>query len=102
MDKDIHAEHGFKLNTVGLLKEIAESGLDIKQGILKIPLNILMRYLDSVATRASQLNDPILNKIMCDMALYEVSDPNSKEYDRDVVDEVYESAKKQRKKEKIR
>ena len=59
-----------------------------------------MRYLDSVATRASELNDPILNKLMCDMALYEVANPSSKEYNQEILDEVYQKAREQRIKEK--
>lgn len=92
----IGGEHGFKIQTVTLLHEIADAGLDRGMGVLKVPLNVLVRYLDSVATRASQLNDPILNKLMCDMALYEVADPSSKEYNQEVLDEVYQKAKQQR------
>ncbi len=97
--KRIGGEHGFKIDTVGLLTEIADSGLAKNMGILKIPLNTLMRYLRSVATRASQLNDPILNKIMCDMALYEIASPSSKDYDPKIIAQVYELAKEQREQE---
>ena len=86
------AEHGFRLNTIGLMNEIANSGLVHNAGVLKVPLNILMRYLNSIAERASQLNDPILNKIMVDMALYESADPFSKEYDKELIKEVYSIA----------
>jgi len=103
MEKEITTiggEHGFKCHTPGLIKEITESGLRQDSGVLKIPINIFMRYLQSIATRASEINDPILNKIMCDMALYEVADPYSKDYDQKIVDEVYKKAAKQRLKEK--
>lgn len=90
--KDELGTHGFRINTVALMHEIVDCAIPDTGGILKIPINILMRYLDSIATRASQLNDPILNKLMCDMALYEVSDPYSKEFDQKVVDEVDKKA----------
>jgi hypothetical protein len=93
--KLIGGEHGFKVNTPGLIKEITDNGLRENSGVLKIPINIFMKYLDSVATRASQLNDPILNKLMCDMALYEVANPESKEYDSKVIEEVYQKAEEQ-------
>ena len=92
--------HGFKINTVGLLKEIADAGLDRKMGVLKVPLNVLLKYLKSVAERSAQLNDPILNKIMCDMALYEVANPESKDFDPEILKIVKNAAIKQQQKEK--
>ena len=48
------------------------------------PINIYKDLLTELAQRAIELNDPKLNAIMCRMALYEVSDPYSKEYDSEV------------------
>ena len=101
MKNAIGGEHGFKIHTTSLLKEIVECALRENQGVLKVPLNTLLRYLGSVATRASQINDPILNKIMCDMTLYEVADLSSPEYDAKVISEVYRKAKEQREMEAI-
>lgn len=91
----------FKCHTPQLLKEICEGALSTGNfGILKIPLNIFRNYLGLVAQRASQINDPILNKLMCDMTLYEVADPYSTEYDKAVLKQVEEKANNQEAKEK--
>jgi hypothetical protein len=71
----------WKCNTTGLLKEI---GLNPTCAILSKPLMIFAGMLAQVATRASQLNDPLLNALMARLALYEVTDPYSKEYDKDL------------------
>jgi hypothetical protein len=54
-------------------------------GVFYVPCNTLRMYLTQIATRASELNDPKLNAIMCQMALYEIADPHSTEYDGDRV-----------------
>jgi len=56
--------------------------------MLKIPLNVLARLLMQVAKRAAQLDDTVLNKLMCQLTLYEISDPESKEYDKEKVKEI--------------
>jgi hypothetical protein len=87
----------FKCHTPQLLTEICECALSTGNfGILKIPLNVLRNYLGLVAQRAAQINDPILNQLMCEMTLYEVADPYSKDYDAKVLRQVAESAEKQR------
>jgi hypothetical protein len=53
-----------------------------------MPLKILRNILSMVAVRASQLNDPELNKLMCRLALYAISDPYSDGYDKEVLNEV--------------
>jgi len=63
---------GFRVNTIGLLTEIADAGLDRRMGVLKIPLNIFKNILGEVAQRAIELNDPHLNILMLKLALYEV------------------------------
>ena len=80
--------HGFKVHTSGLLTEIADAGLYRGMGVLYHPMNIFRRYLISIAERASELNDPILNKIMADMTLYEAVDPKSKDYDDKVIKKI--------------
>ena len=79
----------FKVHTVKLMHEIADCALQKNTGVLQKPLQIFMHKLHDVATRASQLNDPILNKLMCDLTLYEVSDPESTDYNKETVDLVY-------------
>jgi hypothetical protein len=69
----------WKVNTPGLLKEIVNNNKHMS--VLATPLQIFAHLLGEVATRASELNDPELNALMCRLALYEISDPYSKEYD---------------------
>lgn len=68
----------WKCNTPGLLKEIlANPGT----GTLRIPIQLFADMLAEVAARASQINDAQLNGLMAKLALYEITDPYSKEYD---------------------
>lgn len=87
----------FKVNTPQLLKEIADYGLkQDSMGVLRIPLNVLRNYLGSVAQRAAELNDPKLNLLMCEMALYEIANPESAEYDHTIFDKLKKQIKKQK------
>ena len=47
-----------------------------------------MKYLKTLTGRCAELNDPVLNKIMIDMTLYEESDLSSKELNQEMVDQV--------------
>ncbi len=77
----------WKVNTPQLLKEIlGNNGM----AILFQPINIYKDLLEELAERASELNDPKLNAIMCRMALYEVSDPYSKDYDAELTNKTIE------------
>lgn len=60
----------WKVNTPGMLKEIS-SGLK-GASALKIPLLTFANLLALVAGRALELDDPKLNALMMDLALYEV------------------------------
>lgn len=88
----------FRVHTLNLLNEICDNAMAKTGGILKIPMNIFKNLLADVAQRATELNDPILNKLMFDLALYELPDPTSKEY-TELMDKVYKAAANQRKKE---
>lgn len=69
----------WKVNTVGLLREIANnSGHDI----LRIPIAILGHLLHSVAERAAQLHDHELDKLMLRLALYDIGEVGSPEYNK--------------------
>lgn len=63
-----------------------------KNGIFKIPLSILQRLVAQVAQRATELNDPVMNRIMFDMNLYELPSPTSPEYGK-IMKEVYAKEK---------
>jgi hypothetical protein len=41
-------------------------------------------YFIQIAKRASELNDPKMNAIMCQMGLYAISDPDDPDYDREL------------------
>lgn len=84
------AIHNFSIHVPNLLKEIADCAIDKKAGVLKIPLNIFQQYLASIAKRASELNDPVLNKIMVDMTMYKEADLSSPDYDKNMVDQAYD------------
>ncbi len=56
-------------------------------GIMRQPLYIFGNILAQVAQRASELHDRELDVLMMRLALYEVSDPNSPNYDPEIVAE---------------
>lgn len=73
----------WKVNTKGLLNEV----LTCKgSSILYIPLRIFMVLLAQVALRATELNDKKLNQLMMRLGLYDISNPESKEYDPNFVE----------------
>lgn len=61
----------FRIHVPNLLHEIALLNPN-GGGVMKIPLNIFRIYLAKVAERAIQIDDPELNILMLEMALYEV------------------------------
>jgi len=68
----------WRVNTAGLLQEIGNNG---SMSVMRKPLMIFSGLLSEVAKRASQLNDPKMNSLMARLALYEITDPYSKEYE---------------------
>jgi hypothetical protein len=85
----------FRVHTPCLLKEIADCSLPKTAGVLKIPLNQLRILLIKVAKRASQINDPKLNALMCMLTLYDISDPLSEGYDPELVSNIMDKAEKE-------
>lgn len=88
----------------GFLQEIFnnETAGALKQGAIHLTL-----LMNQVANRCAQLNDPVLDRLMCDLSLYTVADGYSPEYNREVIDKVEERyekyvirMKKKREKEK--
>ncbi len=75
----------WKVHTPNLLKEVLTNK---ECGILLRPLQALANLLLQVSNRASQLNDNELNALMCQLTLYEISDPLSKEYDPALLNKV--------------
>ena len=75
----------WKVHTKNLLTEIVQcSG----HQIYKMPINILGKLLAAVGERAAELNDPILNSLMCRLAIYTISDPESSDYNPDAVKKI--------------
>lgn len=78
----------FDVNTPGFLKEVIENS---GQRVYAPCWNILRNLLIAVATRATELNDPIMNVLMLRLNLYEIPveerhkiiDKLRDEYDRD-------------------
>jgi hypothetical protein len=70
-------ELGFRVHVPKLMHEIADSGLDRRHGILKIPLQVMMNWMARLAKKASEIDDPELNIIMLSMGMYEVDELQS-------------------------
>lgn len=75
----------WKVHTGSLLSEILNNNTT---SVLHIPIKTFAMLLTQVSVRASQLNDPILNDLMCKLSLYEIADPYSKDYDPEKVEEI--------------
>jgi len=87
MEKNITEKSlSFKVHTTYLLEEIINSTTE--GHALKIPLIIFRDLLKQVARRASQLNDPKMNSLMCRLALYAIADPNDKEFDQELTNKI--------------
>jgi hypothetical protein len=80
----------WKVHTPRLFERVFESP---GTWILRIPFLTLAKILDLVAIRCSELNDPILNKLMCDLTLYEIADPENENYNPKKVKEIEKMAK---------
>jgi hypothetical protein len=75
----------WRVNTPQLLKEIMQNN---EVAILSKPLEIFATILAEVGERASELNDPKLNALMCRLAIYEVADPYDKEYNSELTNDT--------------
>jgi hypothetical protein len=83
----------FRVDTVALLHEIVDHALLPSQGVLRIPINTFRVLLAKVAERCIELHDPILDRLMFDLNLYELPAPTSKEYGK-LMKKVYSRADK--------
>ena len=72
----------WKVHTLELFKDILANP---QCSMHSIPLNILKNLLAQVAQRATELNDPQLNKLMIRLTLYSIADPTDPAYDSEVV-----------------
>jgi hypothetical protein len=78
-------EAEWRVNTAQMLQETLENGGSAVT-IMKIPFNIFKQILVMVGIRASQLNDPALNALMCRLAIYGESDPFSPDFNKEILD----------------
>lgn len=75
----------FSVHTPNLLNEILQNNTT---GIFKIPLVSLSNLLERVSQRASELNDPVLNNLMCKLTLYSIADPQCDDYNLEKIREI--------------
>jgi len=73
----------WKIHTPNLFKEIIDCNPG-HNGIFRVPLMQLKSILGEIADRARELNDPKLKLLCCRLTLYEIADPESKEYNSEV------------------
>ena len=80
------------------IKALIEEGIENNSlgGALTMPWRITYQKLLDVATVAARINDPELNLLMCELALYTIGDGYHKDYDPDLVDRIREEALKSR------
>lgn len=85
----------FKVHVPLLLEEIEMKAMNNNNAAtLRIPMRIFRGQLLKLATRCSQVNDPILNQIMAEMALYAISDPTDPEFNQETTDKIIEEGEK--------
>lgn len=94
--RKVDTKYVFRVNTPGLLQEIQ---VNPQCSILAKPITIFAGLLGQVADRAARLNDPILNDLMCKLALYEIANPYSVTYNAARLNQIRVRADKLRSKE---
>ena len=86
-------ELGFRVSTPDLLREIANNGLDIRMGMLKIPINELRRHLILLAELAIKIDNPELHIMMLRLGLYEDSNSDIENKIKQLQKEIKETKK---------
>ena len=61
-----------------------------EMGVWVRPIQQLAKIMDEIATRASELNDPKMNALMCRLGLYAISNPDDPEYDPEATRKIIE------------
>ena len=83
---------GWKVCTSGLMKEILTNVDKKGQSALRDPIIIFANLLIQVGQRATELNDPELNKLMIRLCIYSISDPNDPEYNPELVSKILDES----------
>jgi len=73
----------WKVHIPNLFKEIVDSNPE-HNAIFRVPLMEVSEILSQIADRTRELNDTKLKLLCCRLTLFEIADPESKEYNRDV------------------
>ena len=69
----------WKVQTGRLLEEI---GKNPEAAVLRQPLRIFADLLAQVGARCAEIDDPVLNGLMCQLAIYGVADPDDSGFDQ--------------------
>lgn len=75
----------WRVHTAQILAEIMQNP---SCNILMQPLLIMDELLREVSARAIELDDPVLNRLMLQLTLYSVSDPNSPDHDAELTNRL--------------
>lgn len=75
-------EMQWRVHTANLLKEILNNN---STGLLEKPISILGKLLAQVGERAALIGDPVLDELMIRLTIYTVADPESPDYDPELV-----------------
>lgn len=90
MEKDNSFEPlTFRTHTKKLFEEIVQNG-GPGCWVFHRPLQILYDTLRQVATRSAELNDLVLNALMCRLTLYTMADPTEPDYDPERLKRILE------------
>jgi hypothetical protein len=74
----------WRVHTANLLNEIL---VNDGMAILEKPINIFGKLLAAVGDRATEIDDPKLNKLMIQLTIYSMADPSSPDYNQELVHE---------------
>lgn len=85
-------KYHFRINTPSFLKETISAGLKPNQLELKRGFKVLVSFLGQLGKRCAEIDDPVLNRIMFDMALYDLPEPTTKEFEI-MMDSIYKKEK---------
>lgn len=78
----------WRVHTARIFAEVLENRTC---DILRQPLTIMDNLMRRVASRAAELNDPELNRLMIRLTLYAIADPYSPDYDPRLVEKLLNS-----------
>jgi hypothetical protein len=80
----------FRVNTPMFLKEILDNYPGVGGGAIRVPILVFRDLLTEVAQRCTEINDPVLDRLMFDLALYDLPSPTDKKYG-ELMNIVYEN-----------